>query len=862
MMMMMHLSFWTCVCVHFSNICVFSLFSLSLSLSLSKLTTRASSPILRYSSLCADVKHHQQVIHGPSSALKELLENALDARSTQITILVKDGGKKLLQITDNGCGIREEDAEIVCERHTTSKLEKFEDLECMETFGFRGEALASMTYVADVAITTMREGQKCAWKASYAEGKMKEGSKELCAGVTGTTISVENLFYNVRTRRNALKSGAEEYAKILDVVTRYSASRPDVAFSCRKVGETRATLNAPLVLENNGDDGTGDATGAGEQKKEENESSSKSSSRSAKLQKCRLERIGQIYGPSVSKELLPLRLKTNNEKLEKKTSQFHMECDILYSNANYKAKKTTFILFINGRLVECSQLKRAIEIAYQSVLPSSSREKPFVFLSMKLPFKDVDVNVHPTKREVHFLHQEEIVERVQTALEKALVKSNSARTFTVQTLLPGVQEKLNGKKIHKGEEGEVKEEEEEREEEGLVTRQQKQMTTTTMKTKTTLREKAGGDHKLVRTNPTKDMASLDAFYRKTSVDGTSTAGFIGEGENEHNNRRRSSSTTLLEEVRRNVRARRNRPTKDGSDGAMNDIAPYYTDLTSVTEICESIRQEADEEIAETLRSHTIVGPADVSTGKWLIQHGTKLLMINVNVASRALMYQLAMAKFNGFKRISIEPPARLSDLIEEEEEEGKAKGKIEELLLLHAKMLKEYFGIEIEKEAKELTSVEKNVDNGAKEEDVLISALPEILDGHVPDVSRLPEFVKSLHAKVDWSNEKQCFVAVAECLAEFYGVLDDDDDEEEEDNNNNNNNNNKNNNNNNNNNNSNNNAEEERKDTTDASTWQTKHVVFPALSSSAFAPPKAFARDGTVVEVARLEQLYKVFERC
>ena len=766
---------------------------------------------------------------------------------------MKDGGKKLLQITDNGCGMREEDAEIVCERHTTSKLEKFEDLECMETFGFRGEALASMTYVADVAITTMREGQKCAWKASYAEGKMKEGSKELCAGVTGTTISVENLFYNVRTRRNALKSGAEEYAKILDVVTRYSASRPDVAFSCRKVGETRATLNAPLVLENSGNDGTGDANGDGEQKKEEeNESSSKSSSRSAKLQKCRLERIGQIYGPSVSKELLPLRLKTNNEKLEKKTSQFHMECDILYSNANYKAKKTTFILFINGRLVECSQLKRAIEIAYQSVLPSSSREKPFVFLSMKLPFKDVDVNVHPTKREVHFLHQEEIVERVQTALEKALVKSNSARTFTVQTLLPGGQEKLNGKKIHKGEEGE---EEKEEEEQGLATRQQNQMTTTTttMKTKTTQREKAGGDHKLVRTNPTKDMASLDAFYRKTSVDGTSTAGFIGEGENEHNNRRRSSSTTLLEEVRRNVRARRNRPTKDGSDGAMNDIAPYYTDLTSVTEICESIRQEADEEIAETLRSHTIVGPADISAGKWLIQHGTKLLMINVNVASRALMYQLAMAKFNGFKRISIEPPARLSDLIEEEEEEEKAKGKIEELLLLHAKMLKEYFGIEIEKKAKELTSVEKNVDNGfAKDEDVLISALPEILDGHVPDVSRLPEFVKSLHAKVDWSNEKQCFVTVAECLAEFYGVLDEEEEEEEEEDNNNNNNNN----------NSNNNAEEEGKDTTDASTWQTKHVVFPALSSSAFAPPKAFARDGTVVEVARLEQLYKVFERC
>ena len=225
---------------------------------------------------------------------------------------------------------------------------------------------------------------------------------------------------------------------------------------------------------------------------------------------------------------------------------------------------------------------------------------------------------------------------------------------------------MNGKKIHKGEEGEEEEEEEE-EEEGLATRQQNQMTTTTttMKTKTTQREKpAAITNSFERT--TKDMASLDAFIAKRRSMALA-AGFIGEGENEHNNRRRSSSTTLLEEVRRNVRARRNRPNKDGSEGAMNDIAPYYTDLTSITEICETIREEADDQIVEMLRSHTIVGPADISAGKWLIQHGTKLLMINVNAASRVLMYQLAMAKFNGFKPISIRPPARLSDLIEEEE---------------------------------------------------------------------------------------------------------------------------------------------------------------------------------------------------
>ena len=134
------------------------------------------------------------------------------------------------------------------------------------------------------------------------------------------------------------------------------------------------------------------------------------------------------------------------------------------------------------------------------------------------------------------------------------------------------------------------------------------------------------------------------------------------------------------------------------------------------------------------------------------------------------MYQLAMAKFNGFKRISIEPPARLSDLLEEEEEEEKRKGRLRNFCFSTQRCSKNILASKLKKRQRNSTSVEKNVDNGfAKDEDVLISALPEILDGHVPDVSRLPEFVKSLHAKVDWSNEKQCFVTVAECLAEPTG---------------------------------------------------------------------------------------------
>ena len=263
--------------------------------------------------------NNEKVIHGPHSALKELIENSLDASATQISILCKDGGKKLLQITDNGIGIREEDLEIVCERHTTSKLEKFEDLEAMETFGFRGEALASMTYVADVTITTARSGGKCAWKASYRDGKMREGTKEMCAGVTGTTIAVENLFYNVKTRRNALKSGAEEYAKILDVVTRYASSRPDVAFSCRKVGETRATVNAPLVVLSNSGGGGSEGEREGDRVDgEENEPSPSSSSPSSPSRKnARLQKMStRAHRPNLRSNRLQrtLTVATENEQ--------------------------------------------------------------------------------------------------------------------------------------------------------------------------------------------------------------------------------------------------------------------------------------------------------------------------------------------------------------------------------------------------------------------------------------------------------------------------------------------------------------------------------------------------------------------
>jgi DNA mismatch repair protein MLH1 len=154
------------------------------------------------------------------------MENSLDAGATSIVITVKGGGLQLLQIQDNGHGIRKDDLGIVCERFTTSKLSTFDDLKKINTYGFRGEALASITHVAHVTIITKTADSQCAYKAKYLDGKpipMKPGDNanpKPCAGNVGTTITVEDLFYNLPTRKQAFKNPNEQYQRILDVVTK------------------------------------------------------------------------------------------------------------------------------------------------------------------------------------------------------------------------------------------------------------------------------------------------------------------------------------------------------------------------------------------------------------------------------------------------------------------------------------------------------------------------------------------------------------------------------------------------------------------------------------------------------------------
>ncbi|KAG2225499.1 hypothetical protein INT45_010326, partial [Circinella minor] len=363
-----------------------------------KIMTTTVSPIRRLDQAVVNRIAAGEIIQRPANALKELIENSLDAGSTQIQILVKEGGLKLLQIQDNGHGIRKEDMGIVCERFTTSKLKNFEDLSQIATYGFRGEALASISHIAHVTITTKTKDAQCAFRGSYSDGKLVpprpgvSADPKPCAGNDGTQITAEDLFYNVPTRRKAFKSASDEYNRILDVVSRYAVHNSSVSFTCRKQGASTADVQTSS---------TSNIT----------------------------DTIRQIHGSSVASELL---------HIEKEFSSLEFKMNASFSNANYHVKKTTFLLFINHRLVESSNIKRSIENVYTSLLPKGSY--PFVYLSLEINPRNVDVNVHPTKREVHFLNEEKIIDSIASTLQEQLEGANFSRTFYTQTILPGASQ--------------------------------------------------------------------------------------------------------------------------------------------------------------------------------------------------------------------------------------------------------------------------------------------------------------------------------------------------------------------------------------------------------------------------------------
>ncbi|KAF9904706.1 DNA mismatch repair protein [Linnemannia zychae] len=759
-----------------------------------------------------------EIIHRPANALKELIENSLDAGSTSIQVAIKDGGLKLLQIQDNGHGIRVEDLAIVCERFTTSKLRTFDDLSTMSTYGFRGEALASVSHIAHVTITTKTKDSNCAYKASYSDGVIipaKAGGAaepKPSAGNNGTQISAEDLFYNVPTRRKALKNAAEEYNRILDVVNRYAIHNEGVGSNTPDV---HTTTSASVV-----------------------------------------DNIRHIYGSSVANELL---------SLEKSYPAYPLKVKGWISNANYNVKKFVMLLFINHRSVESPAIRKAIEAVYSTYLPKNTH--PWVYLSLEMDPRNVDVNVHPTKREVHFMNEEEVITTICEAIQDRLGDANMSRNFLAQTLLPQVSAKS------RVEEGSKKQGPKVYEYNQVRTDSRDQTLDSFFGSASPYTISNSSSHKRVKVgiDSAEDDQEMDIDSDGEKSDQEDSADNDEVVERGPPSMPGSLLNKIGEFKRNPVKKvsesagshRQGRSSSNGSGsqriGGESNQSAFRTKaprievkLTSVLQLRDEVKKEGHPILTPIFANHTFVGILDNQRG--LIQNELALYLVNYEAISEELFYQICLRDFSNFGYIRLSNPVSIKDMVrmalDDEQElmekdewpdELKPKDEIAQTvantLVARKEMLKEYFSICITDDGK-------------------LSAIPMMVKGYVPNLEKLSDFLWRLGSEIDWTSEKACFKTLARELAIFYSTQpervedpfidnqgDDDDRDENDDE-----------------------PDQDKKTPQEIQDALFQRMIslliFPAFKKH-FIPPKALIeKSGMIVQVAQVKDLYKVFERC
>lgn len=321
-----------------------------------------------------------EVIERPSSVVKELVENAIDAGSSAVTVEIKEGGISFIRISDNGCGIEREQIPLAFLRHSTSKIKSVEDLFTVTSLGFRGEALSSIAAVSQVELITKTNGDFTG--SRYLIEGSKEVSLEEIGAPDGTTFIVRNLFYNTPARKKFLKSAQTEGTYIHELMQRMILSHPDVAF--------KFIMNNQVKLQSSGNGNIKDI-------------------------------IYHLYGRDITKALLPIA----HESELFKVSGFIGKPMISRGNRGYE------LYFVNGRFIRSQILSKAIEDAFKPFL--MQHQYPFTVLYFEIDSSLLDVNVHPTKMELRFSNQQELYREVQNVLSAALVHRDIIPEVPVDT---------------------------------------------------------------------------------------------------------------------------------------------------------------------------------------------------------------------------------------------------------------------------------------------------------------------------------------------------------------------------------------------------------------------------------------------
>ncbi|KAK9240276.1 histidine kinase-like ATPase [Lipomyces kononenkoae] len=687
-----------------------------------------------------------EIIVTPANAIKEMIENSIDAGSTSIDIVAKDGGLKLLQITDNGHGINKDDLGILCERFTTSKITSYEDLSTIATYGFRGEALASISHISHLTVTTRSKASDCAWRATYLDGKLvpSKGSTSAdprpVAGRNGTQILVEDLFFNVPSRLRAFRSPADEYNRIADVVGRYAIHSEGVAFTCKKHGEAHHSLITTA-------------------------------------QASTIDRIRTVYGVAIANELVKVVI-AGDKRIGLVGASGYI------TNANFNAKKSSQpVLFINHRAVTCDPLKRALTQLYSAFLPKGSHS--FIYLSLLIAPEKLDVNVHPTKREVRFLHEEEIIQRICDNVQHVLGEVDASRAFKTQSVLVAKSvdspSPLNNA------------------------------------------QKRTYEYNMVRTDA-KERKITSMFKQPASKSSASPGTALASVPQSP-----SDTPGPDDEILSDADAEASESASDQYETVERERV--HIRLHSVKQLREDARNDLHKGLTDIFANHIFVGIVDENKRLAAIQRDVKLYLVDYGAVSYEMFYQIGLSDFGNFGVIQLAPALSISSLLKiavadgdqiSEKQESEIARIVDQLTTMRM-MLLEYFCVDVTAEGD-------------------IKSIPLLLKGYTPSVAKLPMFLYRLGNNVNWSQEKECFEGVLRELAIFYvpeslpmpppSVLNSSEAPE--------------------------NVlplEKRRIELKD----QIEKCIFPTLRRRLLATKTLL---GSVIEVADLPGLYKIFERC
>lgn len=689
-----------------------------------------------------------EIIVHPANAIKEMLENSIDAGSSMIDVLVKDGGIKLLQVIDNGGGIAREDLSLLCERFATSKIAKFDDLSLIETYGFRGEALASISHISRLSVISKTPQSPLAYKAYYVAGKLADAKfkstsasdPKPIAGKDGTQITVEDLFYNVPSRLRTLRSKSDEWAKILDVVGRYAVHTAGVGFSCKKFGESHAAINV--------------RTGA-------------------QLK----ERIRTIFGTLVASDLIEFKFEGTEFGVT--------ELSGAVSGFNYNNKrKTPPVFFINNRLVSCDPLRRALSSVFQVFLPKGNH--PFIYMSLQIAPQNLDVNVHPTKKEVRFLHEDEITEWVCGHMHDVLANKDTSRTFKQSTLKrEGPDSKVDDVVVA------VK--------------------------------KYRQENKLVRVDST--QPKISSFVRKDFKSLIKDAALDELSEDNLTESVNETTDIFMEETLQTSQGTPPPMDIDFHDDYFANQAIELTgrsrsdvQLDSITELRQDTKESIDRPLTNVFNNLVYVGIVDPEKRLCCFQYDVKLFLCDYGAVLADFYYQLGLAHFANFGEYQMEPtPLReiLQPLYDSKSELEDMEIVIDNIMGMEAMFL-EYFQLDFRGEC--------------------LCKLPLLMENVKPALLKLPYFIYRLGTKVDYSDEKECLKEVLKQIALLYIpnriTMGNNDDEY---------------------------AKEMFHRDRDYDNYVLESFVFPAIRKHFIAAEHLAP---SVVQVADLPGLYRVFERC